>query len=267
MFFQKSSAAVNAVIDLPVCAIRPNPDQPRLCFDEAALAELAASIKRSGVIQPLTVKKDELSPTYTLITGERRLRAAKLANLDYVPCIAISGDNKDCAIMAIVENIQRTDLNFIEEARAIQRLILHYGLTQEEAAARLGIAQPTVANKLRLLNLSEEQMMLLLKLGLNERQARAILRLPNEKRERAIRDIYTRQLNSSETDRYVEKLLSESKPKPTVIRRMRTMDMVGLYINNFNRTVKEMNEAGIPCEAIKRSGDGYVEYVVKIPIK
>ena len=270
MLFQKQSErVVNSVLSLPTAAIQPNPAQPRAYFDDYALAQLAVSIQQNGIMQPLIVRKTPEG--YQLIAGERRLRAAKLVNLESVPCIVLEREDRDSAVMAILENIQRADLNYLEEALAIKRLIDHYGLTQEDAASRLGIAQSTVANKLRLLRLRSEDKAMVLKYGLNERQARALLRLPEELREPAIREIYVKQYNSTQTDRYIDLLLErggqEEKPKPKIITRTDPMNTIGLYINSFNRMVESMKSAGIRCEAEKKSTSEGVEYTVKIPLK
>lgn len=270
MLFQKQSErVVNSVLSLPTAAIQPNPAQPRAYFDDYALAQLAVSIQQNGIMQPLIVRKTEEG--YQLIAGERRLRAAKLVNLDAVPCIVLDREDKDSAVLAILENIQRADLNYLEEALAIKRLIDHYGLTQEEAASRLGIAQSTVANKLRLLRLRSEDKAMVLKYGLNERQARALLRLPEELREGAVQEISVKQLNSTQTDRYIDLLLEQAeekaKPKPKIINRTDPMNTIGLYINSFNRMVEAMKTAGIKCDTEKRKTDECIEYTVKIPLK
>lgn len=270
MLFQKQcEQVVNNVLSLPTAAIQPNPAQPRAYFDDYALAQLAVSIQQNGIMQPLIVRKT--AEGYQLIAGERRLRAAKLVNLESVPCIVLEREDRDSAVLAILENIQRADLNYLEEALAIKRLIDHYGLTQEDAASRLGIAQSTVANKLRLLKLRGEDKAMVLKYGLNERQARALLRLPEELREGAIQEIYIKQLNSTQTDRYIELLLERQreaeKPKPKIINRTDPMNTIGLYINSFNRMVEAMKSAGIRCDAEKRKNGECIEYTVKIPLR
>lgn len=269
IFQKQAERVVNNVLNIPVSMIEPNPAQPREYFDDYALTQLAVSIQQNGIVQPLTVRKSDTG--YQLIAGERRLRAAKLVNLEYVPCIVLDREDKQSAILAILENIQRADLNYLEEAAAIKRLIDHYGLTQEDAASKLGIAQSTVANKLRLLRLSENDKRMVLKYGLNERQARAIIRLPESRREPAVREIYLRQMNSSETDKYVEKLLveyeEEIKPKPKVINRTDPYRVIGLYINSFNKTVEAMKSAGIHCNLEKKQTEECIEYSVKIPLK
>lgn len=261
---------VNNVIMVSVNLIHPNPAQPRTYFDEYSLTQLAVSIKQNGIMQPLVVRRLE-EAGYQLIAGERRLRAAKLVNLEQVPCIVLEKEDSESALLAILENIQRADLNYLEEAAAIKRLIEHYGLTQEEAASKLGIAQSTVANKLRLLRLSETERQLVIKYGLNERQARAVLRLPENYRENAVRNIYVKQLNTSQTDNYVENLLQQLEeqlsPKPRIINKTNPMYTIGLYINTFNKTVEEMRSAGIKCDMEKKKNEDYIEYKLVIPLK
>ena len=140
------------IIDISIGEIKPNPVQPRRYFSPAELTSLAKSISQDGIIQPLTVRR--VKGTFELVSGERRLRAAKLAGLRSVPCILINATEERSQVIALIENIQRCDLNFFEEAEAISQLITKYGMTQESAAIRLGLAQSTVANKLRILKLN-----------------------------------------------------------------------------------------------------------------
>lgn len=276
MLFQKqtersqSEQVLNNVLSIPIGQIRPNPAQPRAYFDDYALTQLAVSIQQNGIMQPLIVRKTE-DGGYQLIAGERRLRAAKLVNFEFVPCIVLEKEDRESAVLAILENIQRADLNYLEEAAAIKRLIDHYGLTQEEAASKLGIAQSTVANKLRLLRLSDKDKESVLKYGLNERQARAVLRLPEEKREGAVREIYIKRLNTAQTDDYVEAILVQLEealmPKPKIINRTNPLNTIGLYINSFTKTVEAMRSAGINCDMMKRKTDECIEYTVRIPLK
>lgn len=266
----RSENVVNNVISVAIGLITPNPAQPRTYFDDYALTQLAVSIQQNGIMQPLIVRRMD-NGTYQLIAGERRLRAARLVNLDYVPCIVLEREDKESAVLAILENIQRADLNYLEEAMAIKRLIDHYELTQEEAAQKLGIAQSTVANKLRLLRFSDKDKELVLRYGLTERQARAVLRLPEVKREAAVKEIYAKQLNSAQTDNYVEGLLvqleQELMPKPRIINRTNPMNTIGLYLNSFNKTVEEMKSAGIHCDMTKKKTEECIEYTLTIPLK
>lgn len=256
--------AVNRVVEIPVGSIVPNSAQPRVIFDDYELSQLAVSIQQNGILQPLTVRKLDDGVTYELIAGERRLRACKLLNMSFVPCIVIDVSTKDSAVLAVLENLQRSDLSFMEEAYAIKNLIDYYGLTQEETAARLGIAQSTIANKLRLLKLTDAEKAQVVRYKLNERQARALLRLPSEKRSEVILHISSNGLNTVQTDAYIDELLKD-KPKQRVKRRW-SFRAVNLYINTFNKTIDAMKEAGINCEAKKKRTDEFLEYVVRIPL-
>lgn len=262
----RSEPAVNKVVEIPISAIVPNPAQPRVVFDEYELSRLAVSIQQNGILQPLTVRRLENSLNYELIAGERRLRACRLLNMSRVPCIVISATAKDSAVLAVLENLQRQDLSFMEEAYAIKNLIDYYGLTQEETAARLGTAQSTIANKLRLLKLTDEEKAMVVKYKLSERQARALLRLDSAKRPEAIVYIGSNQLNTAQTDAYIDGLVKGGARKPKV-RQNWTYRAVNLYINTFNKTIDAMKEAGINCETVKNRTDDFVEYVVRIPLK
>ena len=167
------------VLTLRVADIRPNPHQPRQTFDDAGLRELASSIRRHGILQPLTVRSAG-GGTWELVAGERRLRAAKLAGLEKVPCIRREADDRESALLALVENLQRRDLHYLEEAAAIAAYIRQTGITQEEAAAQLGRSPSALANKLRLLRLSPACRELLVRNALTERHARCLLRLEDE---------------------------------------------------------------------------------------
>ena len=197
------------VLYLSVDAIRANPDQPRKYFEPEALRELAESIGRYGILQPLTVRRGE--DGYELIAGERRLRAAKLAGLREVPCLAVRSDEEKSALLSLIENLQRQDLHYMEEAAAIAKLIAVYGLSQEQAAERLGKSQSAVANKLRLLRLSPACVTLLREGGLSERHARALLRLSDEnERLAALRVIVERGCNVAQAEAYIESVLQRA---------------------------------------------------------
>jgi ParB family chromosome partitioning protein len=264
---------INKVVEIDIERIVPNPAQPRVIFNDYELSQLAISIQQNGILQPLTVRAVEgqgYSAEYELISGERRLRASKLAGFTKVPCIVMDTTSKDSAVLAIMENIQRADLNYIEEAFAIKRLIDYLGITQEEAAVKLGIAQSTVANKLRLLRLSDEEKAMALRYRLNERQARGLLKLPSELRLVAIEKISASQLNTAAADKLIEELMAEKNPKRAkAMPKPKTffVKQANLYINTFNHTIDSMKKAGIACEATQRKTDDFVEYLVKIPLK
>lgn len=219
---------------IPLGRIRPNPQQPRRSFDEEGLAELAASIRSCGILQPLTVRR--AGDGYELVAGERRLRAARIAGLREVPCLVAQVGEEDSALLALMENLQRRDLDCWEEAQAIARLISRYGLSQEEAARRLGRAQPTVANKLRLLRLPEDVRALLRENGLTERHARALLRLQDpEVQRRAAGDMVRRGMNVAQAEAYVEKLLQSAQVTPPRGRSTYIIKDVRLFLNSVDR--------------------------------
>jgi ParB family chromosome partitioning protein len=263
---------INKVVEIDVAKISPNPAQPRVIFNDYELSQLAISIQQNGILQPLTVRAmsgyTHVEPHYELISGERRLRASKLAGLAKVPCIVIETTAKNSALLAIMENIQRADLNYIEEAFAINRLIEYLQITQEEAAVKLGIAQSTVANKLRLLKLSDEEKAMALRYGLNERQARALLKIPPDLRVEAIEKISAAQLNTAATDRLIAQMLdSACLPAKKPARKSFYVKQAALYINTFNHTIDSMKKAGVDCVVKKNKTDEYVEYNVRIPLK
>jgi len=194
---------------IPVDMIKPNPYQPRKQFPMQSLEELAQSIKQYGVIQPITVRKSS-QEGYELIAGERRLRASKLAGLDYIPAVIVNTVEQDSAIMAMIENLQRENLHYLEEAKGYASLIQDHGFTQEELAVKLGKNQSTIANKLRILRLSSEIKEILLRENLTERHARALLKLPDdESRLAAVKHIVEKNLNVKDTETYIEEYIQK----------------------------------------------------------
>lgn len=196
------------ILYLPAAQIRPNPGQPRKIFDPAGLQELAASIAEYGIVQPLTVRRRD--GFYELVAGERRLRAARMAGLREVPCILLSVDEAQSGMVALVENLQRRDLDYIEEAEGLARLMRLYGLSQEQAAQRVGKSQSAVANKLRLLRHSPQVLAMLRENQLSERHARALLRLPEEEDRLAVlQTVIRQQLNVAKTEAYIDAYLAK----------------------------------------------------------
>ncbi|MEG0614404.1 MAG: ParB/RepB/Spo0J family partition protein [Oscillospiraceae bacterium] len=258
---------INKVIQVPIEGILPNPHQPRRLFDDAELAFLAESIKQNGILQPLTVRKNDTgSVGYELVSGERRLRAAKIAGLEFVPCILIAVTERNSAVLALVENIQRQDLSYFDEAEAIEKLIDFYGMTQEDAAIKLGKAQSTIANKLRLLKLPEELRNLISATHLTERHARALLKLPtDEQRKIAISRIESGKLNVEKAESLIEMMLNSDRERDSLHRRSGAFRDVRLFVNTINRAVETMQAAGIEANSKKITGDDYIEYVVRIP--
>lgn len=265
LFGMGKEKVVNRVIMVPVLEIQPNPQQPRRHFDEGELESLAQSIRENGILQPLTVRR-LADNNLELISGERRLRAAKLAEQEAVPCIVMELSERNSAVMSLVENIQRSDLSYFEEAYAIARLMDFYGMTQDEAASRLGKAQSTVANKLRLLKFSQREMENIVLHNLTERHARALLKLPTEElREAAVEKIAAGSLNVEKTELLVESMLTGEKEKESLKKRSVFFKDVRLFVNTINKAIETMQAAGIPADAKKSQKNGYIEYVVRIP--
>lgn len=249
---------------IPLGRIRPNPQQPRRSFDEEGLAELAASIRSCGILQPLTVRR--AGDGYELVAGERRLRAARIAGLREVPCLVAQVGEEDSALLALMENLQRRDLDCWEEAQAIARLISRYGLSQEEAARRLGLAQPTVANKLRLLRLPEDVRALLRENGLTERHARALLRLQDpEVQRRAAGDMVRRGMNVAQAEAYVEKLLQSAQVTPPRGRSTYIIKDVRLFLNSVDRGLHLMRQAGVDAGWNRQDTDREILLTIRIP--
>lgn len=252
------------VLHLRASEIRPNPRQPRRLFDEAALRELAASIRRHGILQPLTVRRR--NGVWELVAGERRLRAARLAGLETVPCIEAEVDDKESALLALVENLQRQDLHYFEEAAAIAAYLRQSGATQEEAAAQLGRSPSAVANKLRLLRLSQPCQALLLEKGLTERHARALLRLEDdEERLAAAKTIASRRLNVAQAEQYIEKRLAELQATPPAGRRTYIIKDVRLFLNSVDRGLRMIREAGVDAQCRREDSDTHIVLTIRIP--
>ncbi|HPE15333.1 MAG TPA: ParB/RepB/Spo0J family partition protein [Oscillospiraceae bacterium] len=253
---------------IPVGRITPNPNQPRHQFDRRELSELADSIREHGILQPLTVRRREKG--FELVSGERRLRAARLAGLGEVPCLIAGVDEETSSLLALVENLQRRDLDFMEEARAIARLIDNFGLSQEQAAARLGKSQSAVANKLRLLRLSPETVDTLQQYNLTERHARALLRLEGEKERRdALLRITAEGLNVAQTEALVERLVKNSAeaqdPLPPKGRRRYVIKDVRLFLNTVDRGLHMMKTAGINARWSREDSADAILLTITIP--
>ena len=253
------------VMEIPIVQIKPSPWQPRRVFDEDALKGLAQSIKENGLLQPLSVR-DLGGGRYELVAGERRLRALRLAGYTSAPCIPLETTAQESAVFALLENLQRQDLHFFEEAEGILRLVETAGMTQEQVADRLGKSQPTVANKLRLLQLSPEVRDIVTEKNLSERHARALLRLPEALRGGALQRILNEHLNVAQTDRLVEAMAEQVNRPPHAPRRsMPVIKDVRLFFNTVTNAVSVMRRAGIEAVTSQRECEGYIEYVVRIP--
>ena len=256
-----------SIIYLPADEIAANPVQPRKLFDDRALDELRQSIQSYGILNPLTVRVR--GGKYELVAGERRLRAAKLAGLREVPCILLDVSMEDASLIALIENLQRRDLDFIEEAAGIQQLLRMFGMSQEDAARRLGKSQSAVANKLRLLKLPRDVLERIREKGLSERHARALLRLPTPTMQRAALEyVIENSLTVAAAESYVEKLLaaakedSEDTPAP---RRSFIMKDVRVFLNSVTRSLALMKQGGIDAGLQREETEDQLVLTIRIP--
>lgn len=261
-FLIKSESKIS---DIPIIKIRPNKSQPRKQFNEDDLNSLSRSIAENGVLQPLTVRK--ISATeYEVVTGERRLRASALAGLKKVPCIIVKCSDKESAIYALLENLQRADLGIFEEARGISRLIRRYGLTQEQAAEKLGKTQSTIANKLRLLRLTPEEQEWIENSALSERHARALLKLDDEdERKSILTRVITEGLNVAQTEALVYLVTKSTPKKHSRGKSKAVIKDIRIFVNTINKAVDTMRLAGIDAETLQTDKDDFIEYTIRIP--
>ena len=253
----KTYMETGRVVFLPAQSIQPNPAQPRKVFAPGALDELAESIRQHGILQPLSVRRRD--NVYELISGERRLRAAQLAGVTDIPCILMRMDDLESGMAALVENLQRQDLDFIEEAQGIRCLLDRFDMSQEQAARLLGKSQSSVANKLRLLRHSPAVLEALRSAGLTERHARALLRLPDEASVlAAIQEIVRQNMSVARTERYVESLLSTTTTK-------KNRTSVGAFLNNLTQNLQKIQLSGIPAVSERRETDSQIVLTITIP--
>ena len=255
----------NRISEIPIIKIRPNKSQPRKQFNEIELKALSQSITENGILQPLIVRKIS-STEFEIVAGERRLRAAALAGQKKVPCIVVKCSDKESAVYALLENLQRADLGMFEEARGISRMIRRYGLTQEQAAEKLGKTQSTIANKLRLLRLSSEEQEWIENTGLSERHARALLRLDDENtRREALSRAITDGLNVAQTEALVNILIQSTPKKQSKGKSKAVIKDLRIFVNTINKAVDTMRLAGIDAETHKSDNDNFIEYTIRIP--
>ena len=253
----KTYMETGRVIFLPVRSIRPNPDQPRKIFREEALTELAESIRRHGILQPLSVRRT--GSTYELIAGERRLRAGILAGLTEVPCIIMTMDDKESGLAAMIENLQRQDLDFIEEAAGIARLMDRWSMSQEQAARLIGKSQRAVANKLRILRHSQPVLDALREAGLTERHARALLKLPTEAEKlSAIAFIARQNFSVARTEQYIETLLAGQKEQKNRVD-------LSSFLSRLDQTLQRIQLSGVPAVSERRETDRQIVVTITIP--
>lgn len=251
------------IVKVPVEKIFPNPYQPRKNFEDESLADLASSIAEYGVLQPLLVAPAD-NGSYLLIAGERRLRASKLANLQEVPVIVSKYTTQQIAEIALIENLQREDLHFLEEAEGYEQLMSQFNLTQEAMAARVGKKQSTIANKLRLLRLSQNVRKVLNEAELTERHARALLKLNTEEEQlKVLQVVVEKDYSVRQTEEYISKMTAE---KPVEKRkRLIIVNDVRIYLNTIKKVVNSIKDVGIPVAMEQSLEDD--EVIVTLRIK
>ena len=253
----KTYMETGRVVFLPAKSIRPNPAQPRKIFQEEALDELADSIRQHGILQPLSVRRQGIG--YELISGERRLRAAQLAGVTDVPCIVMNMDARESGFAALVENLQRQDLDFIEEALGIRRLLQEHAMSQEQAARLLGKSQSAVANKLRLLRHSDAVLSAIRESGLTERHARALLKLRTEEEIlAAIGQITKEGMSVARTEKYIESLLAQKEEKAPRAN-------VGAFLNSLTQSLQKIQLSGIAAVSERRETESQIVLTITIP--
>ncbi len=253
----KTYMETGRVVFLPARSIQPNPAQPRKVFAPESLQELSESIRQHGILQPLSVRR--LGTGYELIAGERRLRAGILAGLTEIPCIVMNMDEKESGLVALVENLQRQDLDFIEEARGISLLMERFSMGQEQAARLLGKSQSSIANKLRLLRHSPQVLTALREKGLTERHGRALLKLPSESEKlAAICVISQRNLSVAQTERYIEELLEKKEGKPQRAN-------VRAFLSSLSQSLARIQLLGVPAVSERRETDSQIVLTITIP--
>lgn len=266
----KSPKCLGTMVRMLDCAaISPNPAQPRKHFEDESMIRLADSIRQYGILQPLTVRRiaaDSGRPAYEIIAGERRFRAARMLGMNEIPCLVIDVDERRSAELALIENLQREDLNIFEQAAAIASLIDIYHLTQEQAAQHLSMSQSYVANKLRILRLTVPERELILKAGLTERHARALLKIcDDELRASALQTIAARGMNVSSAEEYIDRICSEAGREREKSKHKFILKDIRLLYNSVDRAVELCRQAGIDVISDRRDvGDG-VELTIRIP--
>lgn len=262
---QDTQEQVERIEMIPVEEIAPNPNQPRKIFREEELEGLAQSIAEVGILQPLSVRKTDLG--WELIAGERRLRASQQAGLATVPCRIMVVEEETSSILALVENIQRQDLDYFEEAHAMAQLISTYGLSQDEVSKKLGKSQSAVANMLRLLKLSQPVMDKLREGGCTQRHARALLKIHDEKTQLdVLSKVIAQNLNVAQTEEYIQYILQPQEEKPKG-KKMIVIRDVRLFLNTITRSLNTMRSAGVDAQCDREELEQEILLTIRIPNK
>lgn len=252
---------INDIVMLDITSIVPNPYQPRQVFDDDSLADLANSIKQYGILQPITVRQVE--DHYELIMGERRFRAAQLVNLNRIPSIVIDVGNKDSAVVALIENLQRVDLSFIEEAESYKKLIEIHGLTQNELSTRVGKSQSTISNKLRILRLDAHIIDQFKQSKLTERHARALLKIKDvATQDKVLGKVIKDGLNVKDTEKLVDSKVKQFKKK-----HQKSTFKVNyrIYLNTIKKAFKMVKDMSSDSTMETSETDDFIEITIKIP--
>lgn len=261
MFLKKSDQ-----MDIPIEMVSANPDQPRKVFEEKELLELCDSIREFGVIQPIIVKRDQKG-LYIIIAGERRLKAAAMAGLKKIPAIVREADDKDSALLALVENVQRENLSYIEEAAAYKRLMEDYGLTQTEISKRVGKQQSTISNKIRILALPEDIRQVLAENQLTERHARALLKIGDEAvRKQILTRIVEHNLNVKQTEKLIEDVLKKQEEEKRKGEKLRFINY-RIYLNTLKKAFSSISEIEKNARFYQEDKGEFLEVRILIPKK
>ena len=258
-----------SIINIPVDDISPNPYQPRKDFNKSNLEDLSDSIMEYGILQPINVRKMG-DAGYELVAGERRLRAAKLAGLKEIPAIVIEIVEQDSAIISLIENLQRENLGFFDEAEGYYNLINDHGLTQEELARKIGKNQSTVANKIRLLRLPDSVKRKIMEHRLTERHARALLKIPDEKlQQKVLKNVIKKSLNVKTTEDIIAKLIDETAAAKDELsdRRIRGKMQYNIYVNTIKNVYRQILKTGFKMQYNQADKGDYIEITIKVPKK
>ena len=261
-----NNPTIRKIIEIPLVQIRPSKTASRKDYSRDKLNELAVSIEKNGIIQPLTVRK-VTNMEYELIAGERRLRAAAICGLATVPCIIVSCNDTQASLFSLTENLQRSELNFFEEAESIKNIISCCHITRQELAVHIGQRPSFVANKLRVLDLGFDERKIILKAHLTERHAKAILKISDEtERSIVLSEIVENNMNVTQSEEYIDEILHEAKTRRRQFKcRKAVIKDIRIFENTIENAVNTMREAGIPAVKVQTENDDFIEYVIQVP--
>lgn len=251
------------VVQIKLDYLQPNPYQPRRSFPQAKIAELTQSIRTYGLLHPIVVRR--VGRAYQIVAGERRAIACRSLGWITIPAIVREINDSALAAMALIENLQREDLNYLDEAAGYAMLIQKFNLTQEVLAQRLGKSQSTIANKMRLLKLPGEVKNLLLKEQLTERHARALLKLDSaEQQQKMVQEIIQRDLTVSDTEKKIEQMVKHKKIDKPVIRRKGAVQDMRIFLNTLREAVKIIERAGLRPEMEEKVEPHCIEVTIRL---